>query len=618
MADPLDALRKDLKDLKDLLSKAFDSPLLKSMKQQADQAAESVGGVAEVLGGLVLPAIAGAAIKFDGLSNTLAAVAAGSLSAAGAFDALLSSTKNLSAEDGAIGASAKALNSFMMSVKNIDNLQAPMRQLIQSSINVGTKFGEPFEQSVKSIDKYYDAIRIARAQTYEVLSAPVRERGDRDIYQGLYGGVTDLANAGLNLEQIRSSFKVATQETNLLATGFNLATDSGLESNQVFRLMADSIRFMNSSIQDAANPLLRMQDLAQKTGIPIRELENTVYSLTKENTRFGLGMEGVMPIVTRFANVLGQGRIGFAARESKDLIDGLIQKVNTAEGAFIAMQGGLSKSGASIGEIMLDYESSLDKPEKLLKALTKTIGEVTGSGGKIITFEMAMENKELANTFKIQRDMLQQLLGVSNKQDQRDILKLMSDVASGREIQADGQRTLADAMKSAEMKNNETRSLQEKFGKATVDLLFNISFQLSQMANRAAPGQTTGSIAKRFEDFAQNQLNGILPVLNAQRDKLFDQLDFNVIDKVNKFIGGEQYSPASPIRFVEPPMPIAPVPVTPTPQPASGPFGMTGRPQEMNVTVALTLPSGVPDDYVITAGQLRNGLLQTVTGVTLT
>lgn len=385
---------------------------------------------------------------------------------------------------------ASVLKFFAAIPGAIDATTRPTREMKENLIGIGNVFGDEFSQTMAPLANYENAILLAKGYTYENINA-------------LQEYTQELAQAGFSLEQITRDFDVAGTKQNILTEALLIAKDTGLSTNSVINMLSVSTRTMGNTLENAGTPIAALASLARDTNLPISELQNTVFSTANEFARYGTTIDSISPIVRRFKDTLGEGFKGLAAKEGTELIEGLAGQINKANSAFIALRGGLSQGQGGVAGAMLDFEAAFDKPEQIIQSLATTLGSITG--GKIIKFEEARANPELATQFKLQRDLLSQLTGVQGPQQTRTLLDVLSNLQSGKSLTTEQTRSVGDLLKSGQQKDDETRSNQEKFNKTATTLLAYIGLSSARTADNlmSAVGigpQQTGTLARRTEN----------------------------------------------------------------------------------------------------------------------
>lgn len=366
-------------------------------------------------------------------------------------------------------------------VNRFDGLTETTRNLRTSAIDVGNAFGLSFEETRASYGNYIASVLLAQNSTFEN-----RQEIERQT--------KSLAGLGIGLEDIGRTFQIAGTQQNILSAGFLLASDSGLNTNKVFDMLGIAARRMGLSIEEAGRPIIAIENIARATGLPVQELADRVFTTAQQYARLGLTVDSISPVVRRFVDVLGPGFKGLAIEESTSIIRGLERQINSTNAAFLAMQGGLARPGAGVAEAQLAFEAAFENPIEIIKSLQTTIAGAVG--GKIIKFEEARANPELATQFKIQRDLLQQLTGNTDPQSQRTLMNILADLQSGRQLTASQNKEVGDALKSGGQKQEEQRTLQERMGKAQVGLLTQIALNTSAFFERLLPPQAQAGFAK--------------------------------------------------------------------------------------------------------------------------
>lgn len=369
-----------------------------------------------------------------------------------------------------------------------DALTGTTREFKKDTLDLGSTYGLTYDQIVGKTLAYQNAILFANNYTFEGIEA-VRK------------AAASAADYGIGIDELTKSFTVAGHEQSFLSEGFLLSSDTGLSATDVFKKMAEASRVMGYSVEDAGKPLVAMENIARATGLPITDVGDKVFRTAREFSRLGLTVDGIEPVVRRFAEVLGPSFKGLAIDETTKLFDNLKSKVNSTEAAFIAMRGGLAGPGAGVAEAQLAFEDAFKNPVDIMKSLTTTLSGVTG--GKIIKFEEARANPELSNQFKIQRDLLGQLTGNTDPQSQRTLMSILADLQSGRQLTASQDKTLQDSLKSGQQKQDETANIQQQLNRITIGLQTEMNVSLGNILNRLVPSQVQGELARKAGSAAE-------------------------------------------------------------------------------------------------------------------
>lgn len=389
-------------------------------------------------------------------------------------------------------------------IGGLDEVTGMSKEFRGEAIKMGSQFGESFEDIEKNYQNYAGATLLAQNSTYQTRAQ-------------IESQTQSLARMGIGLDDISKASIVAGTKQNMLSEGFLLSADSGLNASVVFEKMAIASRKMGLSIADSGAPILALESLAKSTGLPITELSDKVFNLAEQNARFGTTVESLSPIMRRFAAVLGDGFKGFAIKDAERLMQGLASQVGTTNAAFMAMQSGMASPGGGVAGAMMDFESAMAQPEEAIKMLSASLSSI--SGGKILKFEEAKGNAGAENQFMMQRKMLEQLTGINDPQQTRTLMALLSDQQSGKTLSVEQNKTLEEAMKSGSAKQEESKSLAEKIGKAQVGLLASIALSLSNSAaNKIAP-QTESAVTHSALEFISGGKNKAQDSISAFIDE---------------------------------------------------------------------------------------------------
>lgn len=504
----LDDLRKKLEAIKapDMDSRAALDQLSRvqsGVKSVGTEAVETSKRI-QSSSGVIVDAFGGANEELGRLAQSVLAAGQGSTSMG---DQFRQAFKNTGIDDFAAG---------------FDELTEMTRNLRGSAIDVGNAFGMSFEQVRGSYQNYAASILLAQENTYK-------------NRQAIEDQTKSLAMLGIGLDDLAKTSTIAGQKQNLLSQGFLLAADSGLGERKTFELMAEAARTMGVSVEDSGRPLVALENIAKDTGLPMNQLADKVFSTAQQFSRLGLTVDGMAPLIKRFTDVLGSGFKGLAIEESTNLIKGMERQINSTNAAFLAMNGGLSRPGAGVAEAQLAFEDAFKNPVEIMKALTTTLSGVTG--GKILKFEEARANPELANQFKLQRDLLAQFTGNNDAQSQRTILGLLSDQQSGRQLTSTQNKTLEDSLKSGTQKQEEQVGLQDRIGKAQVGLLTQIALNTSAFFDRLLPAQAQAGFVRAGQEGGQNLENKGLELFNGALS-MGEKFLTNAFPKATSFVSG--------------------------------------------------------------------------------
>lgn len=536
MAEALDDLKKQLDDAKKLLKDITDSKggiqaltdnfekTNETLKETNGQAGDLIANFAKMYGGNGPLSATLADLSRAFLGTTQATSAFG-----GELQALTGVVSSvLGPELGKIVASVGLLPSVF------DTFTGTTRQFKKDTLELGSTYGTSYEQIIGKTLDYQNAVLLANNYTFEGIDAVRRS-------------AVGMAQYGLSVDEVTRSFNVAGTSQNLLSTGFLLATDSGLQSSKVFEMMAKSARTMGYDVENSAKPIVALENIARDTGLPLTQIADKVFNTAKEFSRLGLTVDSMSPVIQRFTENLGAGFKGLAVDEVNKLMKGLESQINTTNAAFMSMQGGLSRPGAGVAEAQLAFEDAFKNPIEIMKSLSSTLAGVTG--GKIIKFEEARANPELANQFKLQRDLLGQLTGNRDPQSQRTLLAILSDLQSGRQLSSSQEKTLQDSMKSGQEKQNEMASTTQQLDRITVGLQTETNILLGNILNKLAPSQVQGELVRKGGEYAQAGLEQTIKFAQTIGDKIGEfsagkGLDLSSVkDKYDNMINSQRPGP---------------------------------------------------------------------------
>ena len=400
-----------------------------------------------------------------------------------------------------------------------DSATATTKLFQQDLISLGSTFGTSFDQIIGKSEEYQKTIIESNFYTFE---------GDKAVRQA----ASRLRDFGVTIDETMKRISVGGVSMNLLKEGFLLSSATGLKSEDVFKMLGAAARTMGYSVEEANKPIVALSNLARATGLPITELTKETFGTVQQMSRLGLTVDGLSPVIKRFADTLGPAFKGLAIDEVNRLMKGLEGQINTTNAAFMAMRGGLATPGASAVSAQLAFEDAFKDPMEIMKSLATTLSGVTG--GRIIKFEEARANPALENQFKIQRDLLMQLTGNRDPQSQRTMLNVLDAIQSGKSLTSEQQSSLQDLLKDGQTKQNEMANIQQQFTRLTVGLHTQSNLLLGNILNRLVPPQAIGEVARE----GANILQPAADIVIRQADKYAGMIEQMLGTGIGKALPG--------------------------------------------------------------------------------
>lgn len=394
-----------------------------------------------------------------------------------------------------------------------DALTEKTRQFKGDVIGLGSAYGLSFDQIARKTVDYQKAVIESNYYTFEGMGS-------------VRAAALALSKYGVTIDETMRSVSVGSTSLNLLKEGFLLSSATGLQSGTIFKMLGEVARTMGYSIENANKPIVAMQNIARDTGLPIADLANKTFGTVQQMSRLGLTVDGMGPLIRRFADSLGPAFKGLAIDEVNNLMRGLEHQINTTNAAFIGMRGGLAGPGASAVGAQLAFEDAFKDPMEIMKSLATTLSGVTG--GRIIKFEEARANPALENQFKIQRDLLQQLTGNTDPQSQRTMLGVLDAVQTGRTLSVEQQSSLQDLLKDGQTKQAEQASMRDQLSRITAGLQAQTNVTLGNILNRMVPSQVQGEFARKATDALEPGFEKVLKQAEAFGTRIADSISGTV------------------------------------------------------------------------------------------
>jgi len=324
-----------------------------------------------------------------------------------------------------------------------------------AALKAGQAFGKSFDAAAQSTEIFKstlaDSIQTTRASAQEVLQV-------REALAAAFDTTEMVGNLN-NLTEASAGVQSAMNLTNLALL---TAAATGMEASQMANILGKAHLELGEKVQDAGNSIALIADAAKDSELTFNQVSQAVMSSAGALKMWGGTIASVTPVFKSFVASLGEGRKGLATDLMNQYVGGL-QKMGLSTRALLGtiggMAGGAGGGGTAIGA-GLQMEAALETGEGMEKVSANLIQALNqfGGGQGVITREEAMADPALERNFIVQRQLLQQMLGV-DQASANQMLGILKDVdKNGMTVGGDTQETLNDLMKSGESTKNATVS----------------------------------------------------------------------------------------------------------------------------------------------------------------
>lgn len=261
------------------------------------------------------------------------------------------------------------------------------------------------------------------------------------FYQGL-------SKAGVNIRQLSALEATAgdTAETfKGLEAAFFISRATGLELGEVAKQLNVQTRTLGVSTEDAQDAFEIFSRVQANTTLKIKDVADAIGSAQEKMKFFGDTTEGSSMIFKGLLDTFDDGREALARPLFERVIDGL-GGMSMGVRSFIGMTNNIGGGGRGPIGAGLAVEEAFATGEGLEEVLEGVRNQIEQfSGAQIMTRSEALETGQ-EQQFEIQRQLLQQFLGVQDSQQQNLVLEFLqnSDFGAIREtIGSTGQGLMA-------------------------------------------------------------------------------------------------------------------------------------------------------------------------------
>ncbi len=405
-----------------------------------------------------------------------------------------------------------AITKFGASAKDAATAAIGAIDPLNSQNLVAKALGKTFENVNDALRKVLEVQNVARSAfigTGQGLA--VAEAASKNYDQTLRRMA---ASTGLSTTELHSMSSII----HMMPTAFTETSKTGTELNKIFKdgltpatHLALSFKAFGLSSTDAANQAKNAQygfnqsleqtvktmgtiaAASQITGVDRQKANEQIVRASETLAIFGQGSASAANVWTNFMSTLKNTVPIEQVGKIIESVTSGIAKMSTENRAFISMTSGLFQGASAVGgalkmELMMRQPGGMDKG---LESLTQTLSKF--AGGKIVTLEEAAKNPQLENIFMVQRQMLGQLSGIQDTEQQNRVLETLQNIQKGGISQVQGGAALKEIMKEGKTLADKQNTSVDRMD-ATLKLGFGgVSEQLKNIdsAIRTGGGQKT-------------------------------------------------------------------------------------------------------------------------------
>lgn len=336
------------------------------------------------------------------------------------------------------------------------DIDSALKDTEKSALRMGMAFGRSFDEAAQSTEMYRGTLADSIATT----RASAREIGQvRDTLSRAF----DTTEMTGNLKSLTSAQAGVTSAVNLTNVALLTATATGMEATQVADMLSTAHLELGESVETAGEAMANIADAAEGSGLRFAEVSQAIMSAASNLKMWGGTISSVTPVFKSFVQSLGEGRKGLATDLLNQYVGGL-QRMGLSTRALLGIVGGMGGRGGALGA-GLEMEAAMEHGAEGMQTITDNLIQALtqfGGGRGIITREQAIADPALQRSFLVQRQLLQQMLGV-DQDSANQMMGILQDVEqSGLEMTTNTTEKLSELMRSGEDTQQSTQSVIEK------------------------------------------------------------------------------------------------------------------------------------------------------------
>lgn len=261
-----------------------------------------------------------------------------------------------------------------------------------------------------------------------------------------------------NFNNIKKSIDGFNSNMNQVTAVLQIANATGSSNSQIVSLMEQAYLDLGHQGKETLTVLGSIYDAATRSKLGFDRTSKSIMESASMLKFFGGTVDSMVPLFNTFAQSLsGIGKVGLTPELLNSFVSG-IEKMNFSTRALLSMQSpGMGTGGVLSGGLRM--EAAMEKGPEGMNQIVSSLRETLKrfGGPRILTREQAIENPALTRNFMIQRQLLGQVMNISDPGRQNQMLKILQDIDKGGMQQGvDGVSAINELMASGEAVANET------------------------------------------------------------------------------------------------------------------------------------------------------------------
>jgi hypothetical protein len=410
-------------------------------------------------------------------------------------------------------------------------------EVIGIAVSAATKFQDRIQavnktiiDTTASLGRFSDGMAMSQQQTLALSTGMAKYAqfvgiGTEELYKHTQG----LGALGFSLEEIgidkttgritslTEAIRGQTGEWGALSTSVGVSRATGLDIQSVMQTMGVQVKTLGDTVEEVAESFGMLSMAADKSGLSTQTLLPLVRSMQEQFKFLGFDSTAAAEALGRAGQVAEAAGItaGQATQVMARAVGG-IAGMDFGQMAFFGQQLGMG-GGLQAG-FRFRQQAGGEGGANLAVEIGRTIGNIMGGGGSLITEEAAATNEHLASIRLAQEKFASQSLGLSQN-EARVFINMAAELENLRatgEGQTDRAKELEKTMKGMEMGEAEYRQKTLTLSQKIAQFLELISTLVGRLlltfirafmggAAAEAEGGVTGLFKKAMEGISKGE-----------------------------------------------------------------------------------------------------------------
>ena len=199
--------------------------------------------------------------------------------------------------NGTLQGAANLVDSFNKITDGFDKGTDVYRDFKATVAEVGFSFGKTYEES----QKFGDSLRETINRTNLGLFIDPGE---------IINVAKSFSEAGMRLEDLNDTIDTSIGNFTILETTIALSNRTGIDQSTIARSISDAVMKQGISVQDATKQFAAYSDIAEKTGLTVTDIKNSMEGTASQFSEIGLSAEFSRPFLENFVTSLDKVGLG--------------------------------------------------------------------------------------------------------------------------------------------------------------------------------------------------------------------------------------------------------------------------------------------------------------------